>query len=292
MDLMLPGMPNLRDEEGQPLSYPQGEGLPLGSPHREGLPLGNPQAPHGEGLPLSYPQGWEKAYQYRGHVEDFSVKPGFEPDFEKMDRRHLQRNDLPGQGKTFQQIEPQPNQFHGQDQDRRGQRNGLSGQGDDFQQVEQRHLQGNDFPVSGQGIVHGTDPSNGEATPPLPPPRNYSSQYRSDFHARHSPQHQSPARSRQNHPASSRHSMSDHASNASNSRTNLSQEMDGSLLDLADELGGGSHSSLSLHSSSGRRSQTDLGGASGYQRSMPNEKYSVSLKWVITNCPYLCGHGS
>ena len=131
----------------------------------------------------------------------------------------------------------------------------------------------------------------GEATPPSLPPRNYGSQYRSEFHAKQQQQHQhhSPARARQSHtgdPASSRHHHHHHqqnpsparsrqsqTSNASNSRTNLSQDMDGSLLDLADELGGGRASSTSLHSSSGRRSQTDL---AGYARDMPNGKYSVS----------------
>lgn len=105
---------------------------------------------------------------------------------------------------------------------------------------------------------------------PVLPPRNYDSQYRNEYHSKTSYQHhQSPARARQSH--------SDH-SNASNSRTSLSQGMDGSLLDLADELGNSRNSSASLHSGSGgRRSQTDLGGALGYPRDMQNGKYSVSV---------------
>ena len=129
--------------------------------------------------------------------------------------------------------------------------------------------------------------------PPLPP-RNYNSQYRSDFHAKFSQpgpgrgqqgqaeqggSHTNVARGQQGH--------SEQGSSRSNSRTNLSQDMDGSLLDLADELGDneGRASSTSLHSggSGSRRGHTDLGMgpgtgvALGHPQGVQNGGRSVSV---------------
>lgn len=268
MDIMLPGMPNLRDEDGLPLSYPSPE-----QTKRDKYSEFIKESGIGERNVLrnNFPnqdQGFEEMDQRHMQQNDF---PG--QGFGQIEQRHIQQNDFPGQGfvQTEQRHIQQNDRNGGQmDQSHMGQNN-FPGQGQGFVQTEQMHVQGNIFPKHGREM---SGPSNEEAAPPLPPPRNYSSHYRSEFHSK-----QSPARSRQtqNDPASSQHSLSDHgASNASNSRTNLSQDMDGSLMDLADELGGGRTSSTSLHSSSGRRSQTDVGVASRYQRDMPNGKCSVS----------------
>lgn len=107
-----------------------------------------------------------------------------------------------------------------------------------------------------------------EAPPPSLPPRNYNSQYRSEFHQQ---QHQQSSHQNQH---GWRQSQSDNSH--THSHTQLSQDMDGSLLDLADELGDGRASSTSLHSSSaGRRSQNE---ASGYPR---DGKYSVRLLLIL-----------
>lgn len=284
MDIMLPGMPNLRDEEGHPLNYPQ--------PSRA--------SPRGQ-------VGREK-YKYQEYREHVSAGMG------RVEQGHMGQDDFPSHG--IDGMEPGHGEFQGQGgmecgrlgdpafvvhghmqqgfpgrgeqdlEDRHVQRSGFSDQGRGFEQVEQRH----DYPHSHRA----TGPPSKEAPPPLPPPRNYSSHYRSEFHTKQGRSRQNPvdsSSSRQNQIdlASSQHSLSDHrTSNASNSRTNLSHDMDGSLLDLADELGGRTSSS-SLHSSSGRRSQTDLSVPYGHQRDLPSGKYSVR-KIVFsdilnTNCP-------
>ena len=91
------------------------------------------------------------------------------------------------------------------------------------------------------------------APPPLPPPRNYSSQYRSNFHPSHSnagmqgdPRHYFPGDSNQQH----RTELEPDVPIVSRSNSTTTNQ---SLLDLADELGG-ELSSMSLHSS-GRKSQ-------------------------------------
>jgi hypothetical protein len=189
-----------------------------------------------------------------------------------VELRHIEHNGFSGQEHAgFEGMEPRPDNFqaHG---------------------MEHRHVQDHGFPNQGQrhelhaGQGRGfneteqqTGSANDEAAPPLPPPRNYGSHYRSEFHSKQKHHHE--WKQSQQHQGdvvgSFHHSLSDHgASNASNSQTNLSQDMDGSLLDLADELGDrGRISSTSLHSGSSRRSQTDLGVASGYQR---DGNYSVS----------------
>ena len=117
--------------------------------------------------------------------------------------------------------------------------------------------------------------------PPLPPPRNYQSQYRTQFHSRQSSEElldspragvresprggairNSPRATIQDSPRAAGSSRlvrqrtgSERGSAVSRSNSTATNQ---SLLDLADELGGG-NSSVSVHSSLGRQSQEGVG---------------------------------
>ena len=103
--------------------------------------------------------------------------------------------------------------------------------------------------------------------PPGLPPRNYNSQYRLRFHSASGQLQSSPRHTM----SSPRHTIHHSEQGSSSNVGDLSQDMGGSLLDLADELGGEN----SPVSSSGRWSQTEMGGASGYSKDMRRGKYSV-----------------
>lgn len=208
MDIILPGIPNLRDEEGLPLNPPQ---LP---PPRQ--PQTTPPQPY-------------KYQQYK----DSKASPALQG--------------RPKQGGV----------------DIHATRNGSRLPGE-----EEEGEEGSLTP--------------GAAGPTLPP-RNYNSEYRNNFHHQQQPPRPHPNHTH-HHPQVYPQGHSDHGS-SSNSHVNLSQDMDGSLLDLADELGGagggveGRTSSTSLHSGSagGRRSHTDLVTGQGYPREMQNGNYKVSI---------------